>query len=456
MHGRRIFYRGALRAGERRAWQKEFGGKQFAAQYPQSMKASAFLILPLTAAILPLHAKEVVTFTSLNPSTASASAVLGGAGIQQVGRATIGTDLHGILWNSSASSFVDLHPAGAVSSLVFATNGSKQAGEIFTATNVHAALWSGTAASFLDLNPAGATDSAIRSIAGNQQVGDAKVGGNTKAAVWAGTAASYTDLTPAAATEGTLWSTTGLQQAGQATIGGVRHAGLWSGSAGSFVDVHPSSYSESAIYGTTGTQQVGFASISGKSHAGLWTGTAASFVDLHPSGATESQANSTMDTRQAGSANFSGNSHAAVWSGTAASFVDLQSFMPAAYTSSSVRSILKVGDHILVAGYAFNATLARTEAVLWEITDVPAPIVRIAGRKSLITTNNRLKIHGTASGSVTSVSYKIGKKTRAAKGATKWSFIARLKPGRNVIFITATGPGGDSAAKRLVVRRVKP
>ncbi len=220
------------------------------------------------------------------------------------------------------------------------------------------------------------------------------------------------------------------------------------------MDVHPSGYSQSAIYETTGTQQVGYAQLSGKNHAGLWTGTAASFVDLHPSGATESQANATIGTRQAGSAKFSSKDHAAVWSGTAASFVDLQSFMPAAYTSSTAASISTVGDRVLVAGYAFNAPLARDEAILWEIVDVPAPIVRIAGKKSLVTTSATLKVHGVASGNVTSVSYKIGKKTRAAKGTTKWNFTAALKPGRTVISVTATGPGGDSIAKRLVVRRV--
>jgi hypothetical protein len=345
-------------------------------------------------------------------------------------------------------------------SFAFASNGSKQGGEIFTATNVHAALWSGTAASFVDLNPAAATDSAVRALSSSQQVGDAKVGGVTRAAVWAGTAASYTDLTPAAATGGTLWSTTGIQQAGQAIIGGVRHAGLWSGTANSFVDVHPAGYSESAIYDTTGTQQVGYAQLSGKNHAGLWMGTAASFVDLNPSGATASQANATIGTRQAGTATFSGVDHAVVWAGTAASVLDLQASMPAAYTSSSAASISTNGDFdgtsILVAGYAFNATLARTEAVLWEITDVPAPVVRIAGKKSLVTTSSTLKVHGTATGSVTGVSYRIGKKTRIAKGTSRWSFTSRLKPGRTVIFVTATGPGGNSSAKRLVVRRIAP
>jgi len=425
------------------------------------MKTRALIILPFLAIILPSPAAETVTVTSLNPSSAAASAVLGGLDIQQVGRATIGVEVHAALWNGTAGSFVDLHPASAVgTSFAFASNGSKQGGEIFTATNVHAGLWNGTAASFVDLNPGGATDSSVRALSASQQVGDAKIGGVTRAAVWTGTAGSFTDLTPAAATGGTLWATTGLQQAGQAIIGGVRHAGLWSGTANSFVDVHPAGYAESAIYDTTGTQQVGFAEVSGKNHAGLWSGTAASFVDLHPSGATSSQVNATIGVRQAGTVNFSGTDHAAVWAGTAASFLDLQAYMPAAYTSSSASSISTDGDldrvSILVAGSAFNATLARTEAVLWVLTPIPAPEVRIAGKKSFVTTSARVKIHGAASGSVTSVSYRIGKKTRAAHGTTKWSFTAALKSGRNVIFVKATGPGGTSPAKSLVVRRIAP
>jgi hypothetical protein len=54
---------------------------------------------------------------------------------------------------------------------------------------------------------------------------------------------------------------------------------------------------------------------------------------------------------------------------------------------------------------------------------------------------------------VTSVTYKIGKRTRTAKGTASWTLTVPLKPGRNRITITAHGPDGDSAPTRLVVIR---
>jgi hypothetical protein len=62
-------------------------------------------------------------------------------------------------------------------------------------------------------------------------------------------------------------------------------------------------------------------------------------------------------------------------------------------------------------------------------------------------------IRGIVTGELTSVTYKINKRTRVAKGTSAWKFVARLKPGRTVVTITAHGPGGDSAPVKVVVIR---
>jgi hypothetical protein len=81
-------------------------------------------------------------------------------------------------------------------------------------------------------------------------------------------------------------------------------------------------------------------------------------------------------------------------------------------------------------------------------TSFPTPVsvtVKVSGKKKITTTASSLKIKGNAASKagITLVQYKIGKgKLKKARGTTKWSFQAKLKPGTNKITVIATG-GND-------------
>jgi sugar lactone lactonase YvrE len=83
----------------------------------------------------------------------------------------------------------------------------------------------------------------------------------------------------------------------------------------------------------------------------------------------------------------------------------------------------------------------------------PAPRLSISGKKKLSTSKAKATIRGSVSGSVTSVTYKLGRKSGSASGTTGWKITAHLKPGKNVLTVTAHGPGGDSAPAKVVVIR---
>jgi hypothetical protein len=79
--------------------------------------------------------------------------------------------------------------------------------------------------------------------------------------------------------------------------------------------------------------------------------------------------------------------------------------------------------------------------------------LKISGSKKLTTTKSRLTIKGSATGSVTSVTYTIGKKKRTAKGTSIWSFTVPLTSSKTNITVLATGPGGNSAPVRITITR---
>lgn len=86
-----------------------------------------------------------------------------------------------------------------------------------------------------------------------------------------------------------------------------------------------------------------------------------------------------------------------------------------------------------------------------------APTIRFTGRnagKSTIrTTNPKLRFQGRATSKVSRVFYRAGSTKRRASGTNSWRFTANLKPGRNVITVTARGPGGNSKPIRVTVIR---
>ncbi len=51
------------------------------------------------------------------------------------------------------------------------------------------------------------------------------------------------------------------------------------------------------------------------------------------------------------------------------------------------------------------------------------------------------------------MTFNVGKMHGKAKGTKSWRLVARLKPGRNVVYVTATGPDGASRPARVVIVR---
>jgi hypothetical protein len=86
-------------------------------------------------------------------------------------------------------------------------------------------------------------------------------------------------------------------------------------------------------------------------------------------------------------------------------------------------------------------------------TPAAAPTLSLVGKKLVVTKTGRAVLKGTASSDATSVTAMRGKRVFAAVGVENWVLKAPLKPGRNVFFVVAHGPGGDSPSVKVVVIR---
>ena len=104
-------------------------------------------------------------------------------------------------------------------------------------------------------------------------------------------------------------------------------------------------------------------------------------------------------------------------------------------------------------GKSFIVSESVNHRVL-RFSPVKSPVLTISTR-SAATTNPTFRIRGKVTGQVTKVTYRVGKKGgfRRATGGARWSFTARLKPGKNLITVMAEGPGGTSAAKKVTITR---
>jgi len=326
------------------------------------------------AGVPPTIALAQWTVTNLHPAGAISSRANGGIGNQQVGYAQIGPTVghtRAALWTGTAASFVNLHPAGTVYSIANAAGSGLQVGDVYTDGFPRASVWSDTAASWVNLHPVGSINSNAFGASGGFQVGRTNVG-YYRAALWSGSAASWVDLNPPPTNGYThsseAFAVSGGKQVGYfVAVGGVTSATLWSGNAASLVNLHPAgSGSQSWAYGLDGTQQVGVVRVPDTtSHAALWQGSAASWVDLHPAGATNSRASSVASGTQAGYADVGGKRRASLWTGSAATWFDLSVFLPAGFTTSVASAIWIDAGVTYVAGYGFNSTTQRDEALLW-------------------------------------------------------------------------------------------
>lgn len=109
-----------------------------------------------------------------------------------------------------------------------------------------------------------------------------------------------------------------------------------------------------------------------------------------------------------------------------------------------------MGLSLSPAGDLFVADL-NDHRVL-RFTPVKPPSLTIRTRTA-VTRSRLFTVAGTAFGQITTVTWRFGMNgpLKPASGTTGWTFKARLKKGRNLITVIATGPGGSSPAQSLVV-----
>lgn len=335
-------------------------------------------VLALIGLVRPVAAQWTVT--NLHPGpVAVISEGHSVNGTQQAGTIfdnTLAITPQASVWNGTAASWVNLNPAGALYSFAYETNGSQQVGYSRIAGVDRAGIWSGTAGSWVDLHPATAVSSYGYGISATQQVGTAGFGSGTRASLWTGTAASWVDLSPTGAGVSIAHATNGVNQVGSAFVGGQNRASLWSGSAASWVDLTPAGATQSEAFAVAGAAQAGVAVVGGVFRASLWTGTSASWIDLAPAGAAYSYAYGVFDGNQVGYSAVGGVERASFWSGTSASWFDLSTVLTGSWGNTYAQGIWSDGVFIHVAGYGFNNTSGRTEALLWT-RPIPEPVATL-------------------------------------------------------------------------------
>lgn len=133
---------------------------------------------------------------------------------------------------------------------------------------------------------------------------------------------------------------------------------------------------------------------------------------------------------------------ACIWEAAAVNFLP----MPKGAENSSDAAINGSGQISLTYSFGSGPRGAIVE---------PAgkPRVKVKGAKKRETHSKKLVLKGTTSDFVDSVTWRSGGKKHEAKGTESWRFVAPLAPGRNVISISAVGPGGRSKKARVIVIR---
>jgi probable HAF family extracellular repeat protein len=152
-----------------------------------------------------------------------------------------------------------------------------------------------------------------------------------------------------------------------------------------------------------------------------------------------------------GTADFSDNTTKIfVLSGNETIDVNASTVLPAGYELRDPMS-LNDGGQILVTVKAPDSQFLR--AALLTPTVVPAPVV-LTKKKKITTNKAAINLVGTTSGETDSVSYRVGKgPVKTARGVQSWKIKVKLKPGKNLVTITASGYGGSSAPVKITIRR---
>ena len=118
---------------------------------------------------------------------------------------------------------------------------------------------------------------------------------------------------------------------------------------------------------------------------------------------------------------------------------------PAGAFTTTAAAINDAGQ--IVVNYSFNSAPSRA-AILEEAF---RPTVKISGRKKVVTSKSRVTIRGTTTDFVDRVNWEGKGSEGKAKGTKPWVLPYRPKPGRNLVRVTAAGPGGTSKSARVVI-----
>jgi hypothetical protein len=335
------------------------------------------------------------TVVSLHPQwalTSTANAVRDG---RQAGAASTPVDpwdsiSRPMLWSGDGDNGVDLTPpGGSPGGEVLALAGDMQVGwwwwnhDCYDGTHWttcytgRGAMWQGSSDSHQSLYRPGWEYSTVHDTDGVTHVGTVNTDddvGNTFSNAVLFPPPSYWPVTlhPDAYDKSGATAIDGGAQYGWVLVSLSYHVGRWEGTPDSFVDLHPAGHATSMIHGAGDGQQVGTVGWNNEREAALWAGSVISFKSLHPPTATVSEARDCADGLQVGSASFTGPRHAVVWAGDADEHVVLHDALGPDFTSSNARGIDVEDDGtIVVVGNAYNASLERTEAVMWIGTTLP-------------------------------------------------------------------------------------
>jgi autotransporter-associated beta strand protein len=123
--------------------------------------------------------------------------------------------------------------------------------------------------------------------------------------------------------------------------------------------------------------------------------------------------------------------------------------MPTSHTDTGVSN----GTTYYYRVVATNDSGASANSAVVSATPAAPPALKIVGKPRIATEKAKVVLRGTTSGTVTSVTVKIGRKTFTARGGSVWRANVPLKPGRNVVKIIALGLDGATSTKRVIIIR---
>jgi probable HAF family extracellular repeat protein len=134
---------------------------------------------------------------------------------------------------------------------------------------------------------------------------------------------------------------------------------------------------------------------------------------------------------------------------TQGALLELNELLVSTDSTWQVVSANDINDFGQIAATAVDPQKGRRAVVL-----SPVPIVTVEGPSEVATSATSRMIKGRSSGHALKVFCRVGNgRLKPAAGTSSWRFRGKLRPGRNIITVTAYGPFGHSAPKKVIVRR---